>query len=103
MIFGMKETLLLCVDSLGFWTKVIHSMIIIDYAKQFHIQIGAKVGMAAQFETDTSLSPFLLDDLGCSGSESNLLDCLPQHNCINNQFGQTESATVSCLRKGNDA
>ena len=67
------------------------------------IQIGAKVGMAAQFETDTSLAPFLLDDLGCNGSENNLLDCLPQHNCVSNQFGQTESATVSCLRKGNDA
>ena len=34
---------------------------------------------AGQF--GTSILPFLLDDMGCNGSETNLLDCLPQHNC----------------------
>ena len=24
---------------------------------------------------------FALDDVGCNGTESNLLDCLPWHNC----------------------
>ena len=49
----------------------------------------------------STLSFFALDDVGCSGSESNLLDCLPQHNCdIGNDKG-TENAGVQCLRKGN--
>ena len=44
---------------------------------------------------------FALDDVGCNGSESNLLDCLPQHNCkIDDQ--NTENAGVQCLRKGMD-
>ena len=41
--------------------------------------------------------PFVLDDLGCNGSESNLLECLPQHNC---QSSADETAGVRCLRKG---
>ena len=44
------------------------------------------------------LSFFALDDVGCNGSESNLLDCLPQHNCIRNN--DAENAGVQCLRKG---
>ena len=42
---------------------------------------------------------FLLDDLGCSGSKINLLDCLSQHNCGMHGRG-TENAGVRCLRKG---
>ena len=48
----------------------------------------------------STLSFFALDDVGCNGSESNLLDCLPQHNCGIN-IG-TENAGVQCLRKGMD-
>ena len=44
------------------------------------------------------LSFFALDDVGCNGSESKLLDCLPQHNCIRNN--DAENAGVQCLRKG---
>jgi hypothetical protein len=47
----------------------------------------------------STLSFFALDDVGCNGSESNILDCLPQHNCdIMNQGA--ENAGVQCLRKG---
>ena len=46
----------------------------------------------------STLSFFSLDDVGCSGSESNLLDCLPVHNC--GQDRGTENAGVQCLRKG---
>ena len=47
-----------------------------------------------------SVPPFFaLDDVGCNGTESNLLDCLPQHNCDENNRG-TENAGVQCLRKG---
>ena len=46
----------------------------------------------------STLSFFALDDVGCNGSESKLLDCLPQHNCIQN-IGE-ENAGVQCLRKG---
>lgn len=46
------------------------------------------------FSTDSEL-PFVLDDLGCDGSEGNLLQCLPNHNC-----GPNENAGVRCQRKG---
>ena len=41
---------------------------------------------------------FALDDVGCNGTESNLLDCPPQHNCGLNRGA--ENAGVLCLRKG---
>ena len=44
----------------------------------------------------STLSFFALDDVGCNGSESNLIDCLPQHNC----GIDFENAGVQCLRKG---
>ena len=44
-----------------------------------------------------STLPFLLDDVGCNGSENNILDCLPQHNC---ELSSSENAGVQCLRKG---
>ena len=43
--------------------------------------------------------PFLLDDLGCNGTESSLLECLPQHNC--KRYGTNEDAGVSCSQRGN--
>ena len=43
---------------------------------------------------------FALDDVGCNGTESNLLDCLPQHNCGMNRGA--ENAGVQCLRRGRD-
>ena len=46
----------------------------------------------------STLSFFALDDVGCSGAESNLLDCLPYHNCGNRRGIQ--NAGVQCLRKG---
>ena len=47
----------------------------------------------------STLSFFALDDVGCNGSESNLLDCLPQHNC-GMRGPDIENAGVQCLRKG---
>ena len=47
----------------------------------------------------TSTLPFLLDDVGCNGSESNLLDCLPQHDC-QAADPRNENAGVHCLCKG---
>jgi hypothetical protein len=44
---------------------------------------------------DSSTQSIFLDDVGCSGSEMNLLNCLPYHNC---KIG--ENAGVKCLRKG---
>ena len=48
----------------------------------------------------STLSFFALDDVGCNGSESNLLDCLPQHNCGMDRG--RENAGVQCLRRGRD-
>ena len=48
----------------------------------------------------STLSFFALDDVGCSGSESNLLDCLPQHNCGMDRG--RENAGIQCLRRGMD-
>jgi deleted-in-malignant-brain-tumors protein 1 len=50
----------------------------------------------------STLSFFALDDVGCNGSESNLLDCLPHHNCGVESLSNTENAGVQCLRKGMD-
>ena len=47
-----------------------------------------------------TLSFFALDDVNCSGSESNLLDCLPHHNCGMDRGA--ENAGVQCLRRGLD-
>ena len=47
-----------------------------------------------------SMLPFVLDDLGCNGTESTLLECLPQHNCNLQTDITDESAAVSCSRKG---
>ena len=49
----------------------------------------------------STLSFFALDDVGCNGSESNLLDCLPHSNCDKESRG-TENAGVQCLREGMD-
>ena len=57
----------------------------------------AIAGSTNLFNDDSTL-PFVLDDLGCSGSEGNLLDCLPHHNC--GQSSTNENAGVRCLRKG---
>ena len=60
--------------------------------------IGAEA-LTGQFEANDTSLQFLLGDLGCSGSESNLLDCLPKHNCkVSNT--DKENAGVQCLRKG---
>ena len=45
----------------------------------------------------TSKLPYFLDDVECIGSESNLLDCLPHHNC---QALGPENADVQCSCKG---
>ena len=41
--------------------------------------------------------PIFLDDLGCNGTESNLLECLPHHNC----YSPEENAVIFCLHRGN--
>ena len=54
---------------------------------------------APEWYGPSTLSFFALDDVGCNGSESNLLDCLPQHNC-GMRGTNTDNAGVQCLRKG---
>ena len=54
---------------------------------------------ADQLEPITGSLPFFLDDVGCKGSENDLLECLPQHNC-ESENTIDESASVSCLHKG---
>ena len=54
---------------------------------------------APDWYSPSTLSFFALDDVGCNGTESNLLDCLPQHNC-DSMDKNKENAGVQCLRKG---
>ena len=61
----------------------------------YRSQFGADIYDA----TTISILPYFLDDVGCNGSESNLLNCLPCHNCGSFRFGG-ENAGVHCLRKG---
>ena len=101
MINGMKETRLLCVDNWDFQKKVYSHPEDLLISCSMSITIS---GAEAVFITESvpdqigiSTLPFFLDDLGCIGTESNLLDCLPQHNC---HAMHPENAGVHCLRKG---
>ena len=58
-------------------------------SEYYYSQFGANITI--------SILPYILDDVGCSGSESNLLNCLPHHNCGSSKG---ENAGVHCLRKG---
>ena len=57
--------------------------------------LGAMIG--GGYAASITTLNFVLDDLGCNGSENNLLECLPQHNCL---ASSDETAGVRCLRKG---
>ena len=57
-----------------------------------------KDSVKREFQDDNLKSfPIFLDDLGCTGSESNLLECLPNHNCFVSSF---EDAVGTCLNGG---
>ena len=105
MMTGMKMMLLLCADNLDFQMKVWHINNIMCVAHYMSIRkTGAeaiiKMQSTPEWYGPSTLSFFALDDVGCNGSESNLLDCLPQHNCGMDRG--TENAGVQCLRKGLD-
>ena len=102
MMPGMKMMLLLCAGNWDFQKKV-HSQYIFD-ARSMSITISGAETINAQPAPDwygpSTLSFFALDDVGCNGSESNLLDCLPHSNC--GMDSGNENAGVQCLRKGNE-
>ena len=56
--------------------------------------------MANQLKDGDGALPFFLDDLDCNGSERNLLECLPRHNCELTDTMVDESVSVNCSRKG---
>ena len=63
-------------------------------------EVIIKMQSTPEWYGPSTLSFFALDDVGCNGSESSLLDCLPQHNCGMDRG--TENAGVQCLRRGMD-
>ena len=95
MINGMKETRLLYADSLDFQKKV-HQRCCHDFLFDEHL-VGSKAVVHA-YHFGSSALPFLLDDLGCTGSEIDLLYCVPEHNCGTHY--DIENAGVQCSRKG---
>ena len=109
MITGMKETQLLYADNLDLQKKVLLSNKISHaLLQQSHVSLAVTIHTGAkavteyrgQFGADDAITlPYFLDDVGCSGSESNLLECLPQHNCGTFVIGR-ENAGVQCSRKG---
>ena len=112
MMSGMKKIQLLSADNWDFQKKVdqifsipvqyhadmvfhVHCIIIIT----LNFTLGAVVITNQFVAQDSSALPFILDNVGCNGSESNLLDCLPEHNC--DSVTGLENAGVQCSRKGN--
>ena len=68
-----------------------------QFFEQHHA--GAETIIQKSDTVDSNAHPnFALDDVGCNGTESNLLHCLPQHNCGMNR--DAENAAVHCLHKG---
>ena len=62
----------------------------------YTIDVMAFTGDDNEFN-DNRMLPYVLDDLGCNGSETHLLECLPNHNCV---LERNENAGVRCQRKG---
>ncbi len=62
---------------------------------EFWSFLGSTAFGSARFGQGAALSPILLDDVGCIGSESRLLDCanpgIGRHNCVHG-----EDAGVRC-------
>ena len=61
--------------------------------------LNCAASITDSFDVGENELPFVLDDLGCTGSESNLLECLPQHNCV---VSVDQYVGVSCSRKGGE-
>ena len=84
MMPGMKMMLLLHAGNLDFRKKV--SKFSVNIACSTISDSGAEaiinIMESAPDLDPSTLSFFALDDVGCNGSERNLLDCLPKHNCI---------------------
>ena len=64
-----------------------------------NVMLSGAEAVSQSNQFGSSALPFLLDDVGCNGSETNLLDCLPKHNCESNN-NKNENAGVQCVRKG---
>ena len=75
----------------------VHCIIIIT----LKFNLGAVVITNQFVAQESSAFPFVLDDVGCNGLESNLLHCLPEHNCGGVGGLDLETAGVQCSRKGN--
>ena len=91
-------TQLLFAGNLDFQKKVLNMFSEYHNCYCTSLSIGAETVTGLVRPDDAGELPFFLDDLGCSGSERNLLDCLPQHNCA--MSSTPENAGVQCLRKG---
>ena len=59
--------------------------------------VGVSISDSSQFGSGSSSQTIWLDDVGCSGSESQLIDCnhrgIGSHNC-----GHSEDVGIICIR-----
>lgn len=106
--WDMKESMVVC-KQLGFSEQgtfnlsqvlgICNDVAIIIILTMTNLGAKAFAGGTGSFNVNSIATlPFVLDDLGCNGTENNLLECLPQHNC---GTSSDETAGVSCLLKGN--
>ena len=103
MILGAVQMRLQCVDSQATQVKVSYKSIfnaLVCDLSYCPLSIGAVAFSNAYF--GAGMGTIHLDNVGCTGSETNLTDC-PRSSTVSCMSGHTEDAGVRCQGKWFDA